>query len=88
MRGDERDRLAYRRPPELDGTTAGRRPVVVVVGPVGLSAAVDLALHGVPVVVLDEDDTVSTGSRAICWAKRTLEIFDRLGAERIVEKVV
>jgi 3-(3-hydroxy-phenyl)propionate hydroxylase len=90
MRGDERDRLEYRRPPELDGGPAARRPVVVVGGgPVGLTAAADLALHGVPVVVLDEDDTVSTGSRAICWAKRTLEIFDRLGAgERMLEKGV
>ena len=32
-----------------------------------------------PVVVLDDDDTVSVGSRAICYAKRTLEILDRLG---------
>jgi 3-(3-hydroxy-phenyl)propionate hydroxylase len=88
LRGDERDRLEYRRPPELDGTIAERRPVVVIGGgPVGLTAAADLALHGVPVILLDEDDTVSTGSRAICWAKRTLEIFDRLGAgERMLAK--
>ncbi len=32
-----------------------------------------------PVLVLDDDDTVSVGSRAICYAKRTLEILDRLG---------
>ena len=32
-----------------------------------------------PVVLLDDDDRLSTGSRAICFAKRTLEIFDRLG---------
>ncbi len=30
-------------------------------------------------VLLDDDNTLSTGSRAICFAKRTLEIFDRLG---------
>ena len=30
-------------------------------------------------MVLDDNDTVSTGSRAICFAKRTLEIWDRLG---------
>ena len=53
---------------------------IVGAGPVGLAAAIDLAQHGVECVVLDEDDTVSVGSRAICWAKRTLEIFDRLGA--------
>jgi len=57
-----------------------RRPVVVAgAGLVGLTLALDLARHGVPVVVLDEDDTVSFGSRAICFAKRTLEIQARLG---------
>lgn len=57
-----------------------RHPVVVVGGGmVGLTAALDLARRGVQVVLLDEDDTVSTGSRAICMAKRSLEIFDRLG---------
>ena len=57
-----------------------RRPVVVVgAGPVGLALAIDLAQRGVPVVLLDNDDKLSTGSRAICFAKRTLEIFDRLG---------
>ena len=57
-----------------------RHPIVVVGGGmVGLTAALDLARHGQPVVLLDEDDTVSIGSRAICHAKRTLEIFSRLG---------
>jgi len=40
-------------------------------------------------VLLDNDDRLSTGSRAICFAKRTLEIFDRLGVgERMVAKGV
>jgi 3-(3-hydroxy-phenyl)propionate hydroxylase len=70
----------YRRPPEMDGTAGGRRPVIVVgAGPVGMSAAIDLRSHGVPVIVLDDDDTVSIGSRGVCYAKRTLEVFDRLG---------
>ncbi len=57
------------------------RHAVVIVGggPTGLSAAVDLANHGLEVVLLDEDNKVSEGSRAICFAKRTLEVFDRLG---------
>ena len=42
-------------------------------------AAIDLGAARRPVVVLDDDDTVSVGSRAICYAKRTLEILDRLG---------
>ncbi|GJD48081.1 6-methylpretetramide 4-monooxygenase [Methylobacterium crusticola] len=79
-------RFPYVPPPELAGAT-GRRPVVVIgSGPVGLTCAIDLATRGVPVVVLDDDDTVATGSRAICWAKRTLEIWDRLGVgSRMVE---
>lgn len=65
-------------------------PVLIVGGgPVGLSAAIDFRLRGVPVVVVEEDETVGTGSRAICWSKRTLEIFDRLGvAEPLVAKGV
>ncbi len=63
--------------------TAGRpvRYEVIVIGggPVGLCAALDLAKHGRKCVVLNGVDTVSVGSRAICWSKRTLEICDRLG---------
>ncbi len=80
----------YEIAPELSGKSAGPYPVVIVgAGPVGLSAAIDLALHGVRTIVLDDNDVVSVGSRAICWAKRTLEIFDRLGVgERMVAKGV
>jgi 3-(3-hydroxy-phenyl)propionate hydroxylase len=69
---------------------AGRHPVVVVgAGPVGLATAIDLAQNGVPVVLLDDDNKLSNGSRAICFSKRTLEIFDRLGCgERIAAKGV
>jgi 3-(3-hydroxy-phenyl)propionate hydroxylase len=39
--------------------------------------------------VLDDNDVVSTGSRSICWSKRTLEILDRLGCgERMARKGV
>ncbi len=51
-------------------------------GLVGLTLALDLARRGVRTVLLDDDDTVSTGSRAICMAKRSLEIFGRLGLGR------
>lgn len=54
--------------------------VVVGGGPVGLATALDLALRGVPVLVLDDQEGAGLGSRAICFAKRTLEICDRLGA--------
>ncbi|MEO0917294.1 MAG: FAD-dependent monooxygenase, partial [Pseudomonadota bacterium] len=67
-----------------------RWPVAIVgAGPIGLALAIDLALKGVRSVVLDDNNVVSVGSRAICWAKRTLEIFDRLGVgERMLEKGV
>ena len=61
-------------------TEPERHPVVIAgAGLVGLTLALDLARRGVKVVVVDDDDTVSLGSRAICFAKRTLEIFGRLG---------
>ena len=77
----------YVRPADL-AAQGPKRPVVVVgAGPVGLCAAIDLAQRGIPVVLLDEDRTVSVGSRAICYAKRTLEILDRLGCgQQVVEK--
>ena len=80
----------YTTPPELRGAAPRRWPVVVVgAGPVGLAAAIDLALHDVDVLVLDDNDVVSTGSRSICWSKRTLEILDRLGCgERMARKGV
>lgn len=79
----------YVRPVEIGGSPR-RWPVIVVgAGPVGLTAAIDLAQRGVAVLLLDDDDTVSFGSRAICWSKRTLEILDRLGCgQRLVEKGV
>lgn len=63
-------------------------PVVIVgAGPIGLAAAIELANHEIPSVVLDDNNVVSVGSRAICWSKRSLEIFDRLGiAERALDK--
>jgi len=79
----------YVKPVELTGAPRHWPVIVAGAGPVGLTAAIDLALRGIDVLVLDEDDTVSVGSRAICWSKRTLEILDRLGCgERLVEKGV
>ena len=80
----------YRRCPDQEAATAVRHPVVVVgAGPIGLAAAIDLAQQDVPVVVIDDNDRVSHGSRAICFAKRPLEILDRLGCgDAFVDKGV
>jgi 3-(3-hydroxy-phenyl)propionate hydroxylase len=82
--------FAFRPSAEQDSGLTRRHPVIIVgAGPVGLTAAIDLAVQGVTVVVVDEDRTVSVGSRAVCYAKRALEIWDRLGcADPMVDKGV
>ncbi|GGB49892.1 FAD-dependent oxidoreductase [Roseibium aquae] len=70
----------YQPSPDQSAAAPVRHPVVVIgAGPVGLAFAIDMAMKDVPVVVLDDNDKVSFGSRAICFAKRSLEILDRLG---------
>ncbi len=82
--------FAYRQSAEQKEGTVKRHPVVIVgAGPIGLTAALDCAARGIPAVVLDDNNTVSIGSRAVCYAKRALEVWDRLGVgERMVEKGV
>jgi 3-(3-hydroxy-phenyl)propionate hydroxylase len=67
-----------------------RHPVVIVGGgPVGLALALDLGLKGTPALVLDDHDGAGLGSKAICFAKRTLDIAHRLGAAQpMLEKGV
>ncbi|MEZ5767575.1 MAG: FAD-dependent monooxygenase [Paracoccaceae bacterium] len=63
--------------------------VIIGAGPIGLGLAIDLAQQDVPVVVLDDNDKVRWNSRAVCYAKRPLEILERLGCgRRMVEKGV
>src|ERR1700709_2747391 len=82
--------FGYRRHPDQDRVGANEHPVIVVgAGPVGLSLAIDLAQRGQPVVLLDDTDRIGEGSRAICFSKRSLEYWDRLGvAGRMVDKGV
>ena len=86
----QRCEFRYERSPDQDAATPVRHAVVVVgAGPVGLTLAIDLAERGRKVLLLDNDYRLSTGSRAICFAKRTLEIWDRLGVgDRMVAKGV
>ncbi len=63
--------------------------LIVGGGPVGLTLALDLGLKGRKVIILNRLNFVAAGSKAICFAKRTLDIWDRLGvAEKMIEKGV
>jgi 3-(3-hydroxy-phenyl)propionate hydroxylase len=75
--------------PEIGGPVRRVPLVIVGAGPVGLAAGIDAAQRGLPAILLDDDDTVSVGSRGVCYAKRTLEILDRLGiGQRVLDKGV
>ncbi len=70
----------YARSADQDGSPFRHKVIVGGGGPVGLAMALDLGLKGVPVLVLDDHEGAGLGSRAICFAKRTLQICARLGA--------
>src|SRR6202008_5213739 len=84
--------FGYRRHSDQDRPAAApaeHAVVVVGAGPVGLSLAIDLAQRGQKVVLLDDADRIGEGSRAICFSKRSLEFWDRLGVgQRMVDKGV
>ncbi|EAQ02308.1 hypothetical protein OB2597_19536 [Pseudooceanicola batsensis HTCC2597] len=92
---DDRYQLAFRlypyeRSADQNAPTPVRHPVVVVGGgPIGVATALDLGLQGIPVVLLDDHEGIGQGSRAICFAKRSLEIADRYGcAQPMLDKGV
>lgn len=71
----------YAKSPDQTAAAPTRHKVIIVGGgPIGLAAALDLGRQGIPVLVLDDHEGAGQGSRALCFAKRTLEICDRLGA--------
>ncbi len=75
------------RPAELDGQQQNHPVAIVGAGPVGLTAALELARHGVPAVVLDDKNTLNDGSRAICISRHSFEILQQLGvADAFVAK--
>ncbi|GJH13536.1 FAD-dependent oxidoreductase [Caballeronia novacaledonica] len=74
-------KYAARVPAQEKGVDAKRHDVTIVGGgPVGLAIALGLANHGVRSVLIEADDSVCHGSRAICISRRSLEIIERLGA--------
>jgi 3-(3-hydroxy-phenyl)propionate hydroxylase len=72
----------YRRSPDQDtepGRPARHRVLIAGGGPVGLALAADLGSRGIPCVLVDGKAEFGEGSRGLCYAKRTLDILDRLG---------
>ena len=80
----------YRTAPELAGRGTLDHPFIIVgSGPIGLALALDLGIKGHHVTLLTAFDFIALGSKAICFSKQSLDIFDRLGVgERIVDKGV
>ncbi len=76
--------------PPPAGARSRHAPVVIVgAGPVGLAMALDLGRRGHDVIVLAMLDFIAAGSKAICFAKRSLDLFDQLGVgDAIVDKGV
>jgi 3-(3-hydroxy-phenyl)propionate hydroxylase len=72
--------FAARHVPELDGI-AVRHPVVIVgAGPIGMTAALVLAQYGIRCVLIDRKDTFNDGSRALCIARPSMHILEKIGA--------
>ncbi|MEH6648839.1 MAG: FAD-dependent oxidoreductase [Motiliproteus sp.] len=80
----------YIKSPDQDALAPVHHPLIVIgAGPIGLASGLDAGLHGIPAVILDDNNTVSVGSRAVCYSKRALEVLDRLGCgKRMVDKGV
>src|SRR5215831_11333144 len=69
------------------GSTGGTLDVLVAgAGPVGLTLATGLALHGTRCRLIDKSPAPSPESRALGIFPRTLEVFDNMGVlESILE---
>jgi len=83
--GVERDRGVGLADARIDAASI----VIVGGGPVGLTMALDLGRRGHRVLLLNRLPFIVAGSKAICFAKRTLDIWNRLGvADAMIAKGV
>lgn len=76
------DYPAFRAQPVREQAGDGRaHPVAIVgAGPIGMTAALTLAGHGIPVVLIEKKGTFNDGSRAICVARASFHILQQIGA--------
>ena len=66
--------------PELDGERPIHPVAIVGAGPIGLTAALTLTKYGIRSVLLESKNTFNDGSRAICIARPSCHILERIGA--------
>lgn len=77
---------------DMDSNTPTKHQVAIIgAGPVGLTAAMDLANRGISSVVFSKENSVSVGSRALCFSKKCLEVVNRINpnaASKMINKGV
>lgn len=79
----------YTRAPELDTGPSHHAFIIVGSGPIGLATALEMACKGHSVTLVTAFDFIPHGSKAICFAKQPLDIFDRLGiGDQVLERGV
>ena len=72
--------------PSQHPVQARKKVTIAGSGPAGMVAALELARHGVPSVVLTPELQFSQGSRAIVFTRRSMEILQQVGtADRMTE---
>jgi 3-(3-hydroxy-phenyl)propionate hydroxylase len=63
---------------------AHAKVVIAGAGLVGMATALELARFGVPCVLLESEQQVCEGSRAIVFTRRSMEILQQIGADKAV----
>ena len=64
-------------------STVIKHPIVIIgAGPAGLTTAINLAKMGVKSVILESEQQVSEGSRAIVFTRRSMEILQQIGVSQ------
>lgn len=67
-------------PMDRSGLETRAKVAIVGAGPVGMTAALALARDGIASVLFDAKATFNDGSRAICVARQSFHILERIGA--------